>query len=51
MWMPGAVRALHSEVVAKGEPKPLRSKVEPNPKEPTYIKTVREIGYRFELPE
>jgi DNA-binding response OmpR family regulator len=26
----------------------LRSKIEPNPSVPTFIKTVREIGYRFE---
>ena len=26
----------------------LRSKVEPNPREPIYIQTVRDIGYRFE---
>jgi len=26
----------------------LRAKVEPNPRRPTYIKTIRDIGYRFE---
>jgi DNA-binding response OmpR family regulator len=26
----------------------LRAKVEPNPREPVYIQTVRDIGYRFE---
>jgi DNA-binding response OmpR family regulator len=26
----------------------LRSKVEPNPHTPTYIQTIRDIGYRFE---
>jgi DNA-binding response OmpR family regulator len=26
----------------------LRAKVEPNPREPAYIQTVRDIGYRFE---
>ena len=29
----------------------LRSKVEPDPHHPTFIKTVREIGYRFAMPE
>jgi DNA-binding response OmpR family regulator len=29
----------------------LRSKIEPNPHFPTYIQTIRDIGYRFELPE
>ncbi len=29
----------------------LRGKIEPDPCEPIYIKTVRDIGYRFELPE
>jgi DNA-binding response OmpR family regulator len=28
----------------------LRGKIEPNPAEPTFIKTVRDIGYRFESP-
>ena len=28
----------------------LRSKVEPDPRYPTYIQTVRAIGYRFEMP-
>lgn len=28
----------------------LRAKLEPNPKFPTYIQTIRDIGYRFELP-
>jgi DNA-binding response OmpR family regulator len=26
----------------------LRAKVEPNPREPIYIQTVRDVGYRFE---
>ena len=26
----------------------LRAKVEPNPHRPTYIQTIRDIGYRFE---
>lgn len=29
----------------------LRNKIEPDPKRPTYIKTVRQIGYRFEDPD
>ncbi len=29
----------------------LRKKIEPDPKRPTFIKTIREIGYRFEIPE
>jgi DNA-binding response OmpR family regulator len=29
----------------------LRAKVEPDPVRPAFIKTVRDIGYRFELPE
>ncbi len=29
----------------------LRSKVEPDPKHPRYILTIRDIGYRFEMPE
>ncbi|MCP4378153.1 MAG: response regulator transcription factor [bacterium] len=29
----------------------LRKKIEPNPASPTFIKTIREIGYRFETPE
>jgi DNA-binding response OmpR family regulator len=28
----------------------LRSKIEPNPHRPTLIQTIRDIGYRFELP-
>ena len=28
----------------------LRAKIEPDSRHPTYIKTVRDIGYRFELP-
>ena len=28
----------------------LRNKVEPDPRRPTFIKTVREIGYRFDMP-
>jgi DNA-binding response OmpR family regulator len=28
----------------------LRKKIEPDPKRPTFIKTIREIGYRFEIP-
>lgn len=28
----------------------LRSKIEPDPQQPTYIKTLRDIGYRFEIP-
>lgn len=28
----------------------LRGKIEPDPASPTFIKTVRDIGYRFELP-
>ncbi|MCF7958123.1 MAG: response regulator transcription factor [Phycisphaerae bacterium] len=28
----------------------LRNKVEPNPQKPTYIQTVREIGYIFKMP-
>ena len=28
----------------------LRSKIEPNPRKPLYIATIRDIGYRFELP-
>jgi DNA-binding response OmpR family regulator len=27
----------------------LRSKIEPDPKNPSFIKTIRDIGYRFEL--
>ena len=26
----------------------LRQKIEPDPQEPTYVKTIRNIGYRFE---
>ncbi len=29
----------------------LRNKIEPDPHHPAFIKTVRELGYRFELPE
>lgn len=29
----------------------LRNKIEPDPQHPTYIQTVRDIGYRFEMPE
>lgn len=29
----------------------LRSKIEPDPKQPTFIHTIRDVGYRFELPE
>ena len=29
----------------------LRKKIEPDPAHPTFIKTIREIGYRFELPD
>jgi len=29
----------------------LRNKIEPDPHNPTYIHTIREIGYKFELPE
>jgi DNA-binding response OmpR family regulator len=29
----------------------LRSKIEPDPRHPRYILTIRDIGYRFELPE
>ncbi len=29
----------------------LRSKIEPDPRKPTFIHTIRDIGYRFELPE
>ncbi len=29
----------------------LRAKVEPDPHHPTYIQTIRDIGYRFEIPE
>ncbi len=29
----------------------LRSKIEPDPENPTYIQTIRGIGYRFEQPE
>ena len=29
----------------------LRKKIEPDPAHPTFIKTIREIGYRFEIPE
>jgi len=29
----------------------LRTKVEPDPEDPTYIQTIRGIGYRFEMPQ
>jgi DNA-binding response OmpR family regulator len=29
----------------------LRNKIEPDPHNPTFIHTVREIGYKFEPPE
>ncbi|MBM3836920.1 MAG: response regulator transcription factor [Verrucomicrobia bacterium] len=29
----------------------LRSKVEPDPRHPTFIHTIRDIGYRFEIPD
>jgi len=29
----------------------LRNKIEPDPQRPAFIRTIREIGYRFELPE
>jgi DNA-binding response OmpR family regulator len=29
----------------------LRQKIEPDPKHPTFIKTIREIGYRFQIPQ
>jgi DNA-binding response OmpR family regulator/tRNA A-37 threonylcarbamoyl transferase component Bud32 len=29
----------------------LRSKIEPDPRHPRYILTIRDIGYRFEMPE
>jgi len=29
----------------------LRNKIEPNPHNPTFIQTIREIGYKFEPPE
>ena len=29
----------------------LRSKIEPTPHNPTFIQTVRDVGYRFEIPE
>jgi len=29
----------------------LRNKIEPDPRNPTFIHTIREIGYKFELPE
>ena len=29
----------------------LRNKIEPDPHNPTFIHTIREIGYKFELPE
>jgi DNA-binding response OmpR family regulator len=27
----------------------LRAKIEPDPHNPTYIQTIRDIGYRFEI--
>jgi DNA-binding response OmpR family regulator len=27
----------------------LRNKIEPEPERPTFIKTIRDVGYRFEL--
>jgi DNA-binding response OmpR family regulator len=29
----------------------LRKKIEPNPSRPIFIKTIREVGYRFEIPD
>jgi DNA-binding response OmpR family regulator len=29
----------------------LRGKVEPDPHNPIFIRTIREIGYRFEMPQ
>jgi DNA-binding response OmpR family regulator len=29
----------------------LRGKIEPDPREPTFIRTIRDVGYRFEIPE
>lgn len=29
----------------------LRNKIEPDPAQPTFIQTIRQIGYRFELPD
>jgi DNA-binding response OmpR family regulator len=29
----------------------LREKIEPDPQRPQYLKTLRGIGYRFELPK
>jgi len=29
----------------------LRGKIEPDPRQPTYVKTVRGVGYRFDLPQ
>ncbi|MFB3109607.1 MAG: winged helix-turn-helix domain-containing protein, partial [Acidimicrobiia bacterium] len=29
----------------------LRGKIEPSPRHPTYIQTIRDIGYRFEMPD
>jgi DNA-binding response OmpR family regulator len=28
----------------------LRAKIEPDPARPTFLKTIRDVGYRFELP-
>jgi DNA-binding response OmpR family regulator len=29
----------------------LRAKIEPDPRQPTFIHTIRDVGYRFEVPE
>ncbi len=29
----------------------LRGKIEPDPRQPTFIHTIRNVGYRFELPD
>jgi DNA-binding response OmpR family regulator len=29
----------------------LRGKIEPDPKNPTFIQTIRDVGYRFEIPD
>ena len=29
----------------------LRGKIEPEPSRPQFIRTIRDVGYRFELPE
>jgi DNA-binding response OmpR family regulator len=28
---------------------PLRAKIEPDPEHPRFIKTIRDVGYRFEV--